>query len=160
MSGAAEKTAHTGGDLTIRPLRPGDRAAWGALWQGYLAFYETELPEAVHDNTFARLLEGAGDGPHGFLAERDGRAVGLVHYIFHAHCWRPEGICYLQDLFAVPEARGTGVGRALIEAVYAAADARGVPGVYWLTQEFNAPARRLYDRIGEATPFIKYVREA
>ena len=32
------------------------------------------------------------------------------------------------------------------------------PNVYWLTQEFNATARRLYDRVGRATPFIKYRR--
>ncbi len=160
MSGTATEAGLAGGNLRIRPLRPEDRAAWGALWKGYLAFYETELPETVYDTTFARLLDGSGDGPRGLLAERGGRAVGLVHYLFHAHCWRPEGICYLQDLFAAPEARGTGVGRALIEAVYAAADARGVPGVYWLTQEFNTTARQLYDRIGAATPFIKYVRGA
>ncbi|MCC5985770.1 MAG: GNAT family N-acetyltransferase [Rhodobacteraceae bacterium] len=158
MSGAANDGTPAGGDLRIRRLRPEDRAEWGALWQAYLAFYDTELPAAVHDTTFARLLDAAPDGPQGFVAARDGRAVGLVHYLFHAHCWRPEGICYLQDLYAAPEARGTGVGRALIEAVYAAADARGVPGVYWLTQDFNATARRLYDRIGVATPFIRYVR--
>ena len=54
--------------------------------------------------------------------------------------------------------RGTGVGRALIDAVYDAADDAGCPSVYWLTQEFNEVGRRLYDRIGEVTPFIKYVR--
>ncbi len=84
--------------------------------------------------------------------------MGLVHYIFHDHCWRPEGVTYLQDLFADPEIRGHGVGRALIEAVYAAADAAGRPSVYWMTQDFNATARQLYDRIGTLTPFIKYAR--
>ncbi len=145
-------------DLRIRPLTGDDRADWGVLWQGYLAFYETELPQAVYDTTFACLLDGTPDGPQGLLADLDGRPVGLVHYLFHAHCWRPEGICYLQDLYAAPAARGLGVGRALIEAVYAAADARGVPGVYWLTQDFNTTARQLYNRIGVATPFIRYVR--
>ncbi|ARE38917.1 Acetyltransferase [Rhodovulum sp. P5] len=92
------------------------------------------------------------------LALIGGQPVGLVHFIFHKHCWKPEGVCYLQDLYADAEVRGKGVGRALIEAVYAVADARDVPSVYWMTQEFNATARTLYDRIGAVTPFIKYVR--
>ncbi len=54
--------------------------------------------------------------------------------------------------------RGQGIGRALIEAVYAAADAAGKPSVYWMTQEFNYPGRMLYDRVGVKTPFIKYSR--
>ena len=84
--------------------------------------------------------------------------MGLVHYLFHRHCWREENVCYLQDLYADPEVRGKGIGRALIEAVYAAADAAGAPSVYWLTQDFNHTARKLYDRIGTVTPFIKYAR--
>lgn len=144
--------------MIIRPLEAGDEAAWRELWTGYLTFYETSVPEAVYASTFARLL---GDDPqdfHGLLALVDGVPVGLVHYVFHRHCWRIENVCYLQDLYAAPEARGTGVGRALIEAVYAAADAEGAPNVYWMTQDFNTTARQLYDRIGTQTPFIKYQR--
>ncbi|SDG01228.1 GNAT family N-acetyltransferase [Alloyangia pacifica] len=144
--------------VIIRPLEAGDEAAWRELWTGYLTFYETSVPEAVYASTFARLL---GDDPqdfHGLLALVDGVPVGLVHYVFHRHCWRIENVCYLQDLYAAPEARGTGVGRALIEAVYAAADAEGAPNVYWMTQDFNTTARQLYDRIGTQTPFIKYQR--
>jgi len=144
--------------LTIRPVAPGDRAEWARLWRGYLEFYETELPEAVYDTLFARLLAPGPDGPFGLIAEGPDGPVGLVHYLHHLHCWRPEGAVYLQDLFVAPEARGSGAGRALIEAVYAAADAAGRPYVYWLTQEFNATARALYDRIGAATPFVRYVR--
>ncbi|NNF92000.1 MAG: GNAT family N-acetyltransferase, partial [Boseongicola sp.] len=86
------------------------------------------------------------------------RPVGLAHYLFHRHGWSVADVCYLQDLYADPEVRGQGIGRALIEDVYAKADAAGAPSVYWLTQDFNTQARRLYDRIGEVTPFIKYKR--
>ncbi len=89
----------------------------------------------------------------------DGLPVGVVHYIYHPRNWRNEEVCYLQDLYADPTVSGTGVGRKLIEAVYAAADAAGRPAVYWLTQDFNATARQLYDRIGVLTPFIKYHRK-
>lgn len=144
--------------ILVRPLRREDEAEWRRLWRAYLAFYETELPEEIYATYFERLL---GDDPqdyHGLVAEMDGRIVGLTHYLFHRHGWKIENVCYLQDLYADPDVRGSGVGRALIEAVYAAADAAGAPSVYWLTQEFNATARRLYDRIGEATPFIEYQR--
>lgn len=85
--------------------------------------------------------------------------MGLVHFLFHRHNWKIENVCYLQDLYTDPSVRGQGAGRALIEAVYAAADANGTPAVYWLTQDFNAEGRRLYDRIGQVTPFIRYNRK-
>jgi GNAT superfamily N-acetyltransferase len=142
----------------VRTLVPSDEAVWRPLWRAYLAFYETELPEEIYAASFARLVDPAVTDYAGLIAEADGEAVGIVHYIFHRHGWRIEPVCYLQDLYVAPEARGTGAGRALIEAVYAAADAAGAPSVYWLTQAENVTARRLYDRIGRATSFIKYVR--
>ncbi|MGD9294385.1 MAG: GNAT family N-acetyltransferase [Roseobacter sp.] len=144
--------------VIVRPLKASDRADWARMWQAYLAFYETTRPKEVFDIYFQRLL---GDDPqdyNGLIAEVDGRAAGLAHFLFHRHGWSVENTCYLQDLYADPEVRGRGVGRALIEAVYDAADQAGVPTVYWLTQDFNTTARQLYDRIGVKTPFIKYNR--
>lgn len=145
-------------ELTIRPLRPEDRPEWQDLWTQYLSFYETSVAADVYDSTFERLLGQDKQDFSCLVAEHEGRLVGFTHYLFHRHAWKIENVCYLQDLFAHPECRGTGIGRALIEAVYATADAEGAPSVYWLTQEFNAPARRLYDRIGTLTPFIRYNR--
>jgi len=145
-------------ELIIRPLGPDDEADWRRLWTAYLEFYESSVPEEVYVTTFRRLL---GDDPrdyNGLLAVLDGRPVGLTHYLFHRHGWKIEDVCYLQDLYADPEVRGRGIGRALIEAVYAKADEAGAPSVYWLTQDFNTTARRLYDRVGQLTPFIKYQR--
>lgn len=144
--------------LIIRDLRPEDEAQWRTLWTGYLEFYESSVPEDVYETYFQRLL---GDDPqdyHGLVAEKDGELVGLTHYLFHRHGWKIENVIYLQDLFVSKAARGTGAGRALIEAVYERADAAGCPSVYWLTQDFNTTARQLYDRIATKTPFIKYQR--
>lgn len=145
-------------NVLIRPLRSEDEAEWRRLWTAYLEFYDSSVSEDVYQSTFARLL---GDDPQDFtclIAELDGRAVGLTHYVFHRHCWKIENTCYLQDLYADPDVRGKGIGRALIEAVYKAADTAGHPSVYWTTQDFNTDARKLYDRIGQLTPFIKYQR--
>ena len=150
---------NTADALIVRPLEESDKEAWAALWRAYLQFYETEVTSDVYETTFARLLN---DDPHAFrcfVAEQNGQLVGLTHYLFHAHAWKVERVCYLQDLYADPNVRGLGVGRALIEAVYAAADAEGAPAVYWLTQDFNHTARKLYDRIAKLTPFIRYNRD-
>ncbi len=143
---------------TIRPLAASDAEIWAPIWREYLAFYGTERPEAVFRTTFARLTDPEVRDYHGLIAFRDGMPAGLAHFIYHRHGWQIEDVCYLQDLFVAPGARGNGVGRALVEAVYAAADAAGRPEVYWLTDASNAPARQLYDRIGQVTPFVKYRR--
>ena len=116
------------------------------------------MPEEVYQATWQRLLSGDDNEFSGLIALADGRAVGLTHYLFHRHCWRIENVCYLQDLVVDTDMRGLSIGRALIEAVYEAADAAGCPRVYWLTQHFNEAGRRLYERVGELTPFIRYDR--
>ena len=144
--------------MKIRALKPEDRENWGTLWHGYLEYYETKLPPEMYDIAFNRMLSGSEHEFHGLVAEKDGELIGLVHYLFHRHGWKVEPVVYLQDLYVNNAARGTGAGRALIEAVYTAADAAGSPTVYWLTQDFNKTARTLYDRVAHETPFIKYQR--
>ena len=144
--------------LQIRPLLASDEAEWRRLWTLYLEYYESSVPEEVYSSTFARLLGDDSADFCGLIALNDDRPVGITHYLFHRHCWKVENVCYLQDLFVDADQRGTGAGRALIEAVYSRADAAGSPAVYWLTQDFNEAGRRLYDRVAELTPFIKYAR--
>lgn len=142
----------------VRPLAADDFPVWKSLWEGYLRFYRVELPAAVTDVAWARLLATSED-MHGLGAiDGAGRLTGFVHYLFHRVTWSVADRCYLEDLYVDEAARGHGAGRALIEAVYAAADERQADQVYWLTQDFNETARRLYDRVGRKTPFIKYQR--
>lgn len=144
--------------IAIRPLAAADRDAWAPLWQGYLDFYKTDLAPEITDVTWNRLLDPEED-MHCLVAENDaGEVIGIVHYLYHRVTWAVADRCYLEDLFVAEAARGIGAGRALIEAVYAAADERGADQVYWLTQDFNEEGRRLYDRVGRVTPFIKYQR--
>jgi GNAT superfamily N-acetyltransferase len=147
--------------VTIRAPRSGDLAQWKTLWEGYNAFYgrqgPTALPPAVTASTWARMLD-PGEPVHGLVAERDGALVGLAHYLFHRSTISIAHTCYLQDLFTAPEARGRGIARALIEAVYERAKAAGAARVYWQTHETNALARRLYDQVGERSGFIVYRR--
>ena len=127
--------------LDIRPLTENDEQEWRRLWTAYLDFYESSVTEEVYETTFSRLTSAEHPAQNAFLALLDGRPVGLVHYILHPHNWRIEDVVYLQDLYADPDVRGMGVGRALIQKVYDFADANGTPTVYWLT-----PPARLHKR--------------
>ncbi|GAM98798.1 histone acetyltransferase HPA2 [alpha proteobacterium U9-1i] len=142
--------------MIIRDLAASDRAQWDALWAGYLAFYNTTLDPAVSDVTFQRFHDPA-EPMFAFVAEREGVLLGFVHCVLHRGTWSIGDFCYLEDLFVAPETRGLGVGRALIEAVYARADAHRCSRVYWLTHESN-PARKLYDQVARNLGFIQYRR--
>jgi GNAT superfamily N-acetyltransferase len=139
----------------IRAVTDDDRDRWLPLWEGYLRFYRQWLPAAVTDATFARLCARR-DGLFGLVAEEGGVLVGLAHGVLHASTWHDAPVCYLSDLFVDPAARGSGVARALMDAVVAEARAAGAGEVYWHTQEFNAPARSLYDQVGELRSWVVY----
>ena len=145
--------------LTVRPIERRDRDQWGALWDGYNAFYGRSGPTALAPEitamTWARFFD-AYEPVHALVAEEDGRLVGLVHYIFHRSTIALGPNCYLQDLFTRQDGRGKGVGRLLIQGVYDRAQAAGSPRVYWLTHETNAVARRLYDKMAENSGFLVY----
>lgn len=139
--------------VRIEPLQSADRAAWEPLARGYKAFYNTPTSDAEYDTAWRRLL--ARDGVYGLAGWLDGRLVGIAHYLFHTSTWAPTQ-CYLQDLFTLQAARGQGVARALIEAVAREARERNAARCYWLTQEHNAAARVLYDKVARYQGFIRY----
>lgn len=142
--------------IKVRPLTAADEPAWRPLWAAYLRFYETELDTATTAAAWSRLLKG--DPEFGLVAELDGELVGIAHCLLHPTTWSTKNYCYLSDLFVAPAARAHGAGRALIEAVYAVADARGCGRVYWTTHKDNAAARSLYDRLASVSEFVQYRR--
>ena len=141
--------------VLIRPLELADRDAWEPLWKGYLNFYKTTLPPEQFDLTWSRFQDLA-EPMHALGAFEGETMLGIVHYVYHRTCWTPGATCYLQDLFTVDAARGKGVGRALIEAVYAAAKIEGASRVYWQTHETNATAMVLYNKVAERSGFLVY----
>jgi GNAT superfamily N-acetyltransferase len=141
--------------LPVRPVEPTDLAQWEALWEGYNAFYERTVPLEVTGMTWARFFD-ASEPVHALVAEKDGRLIGLVHYLFHRSTSLIDPTCYLQDLFTIQAARGQGVGRALIESVYQRAKSAGSLRVYWQTHETNVTAMALYDKVAERSGFLVY----
>ena len=141
--------------MNIRMARETDFLQWLPLWKGYQRFYKTDIPEATTATTWSRFHEAA-EPMHCAVAEEGDKLVGLVHYIQHRSCWTVGDYVYLQDLFVDPDLRGTGLGRALIEHVYARAAEAGASRVWWLTHESNAQAMQLYDRIADKSGFVQY----
>jgi len=149
-------------DIVIRPVVRADYPRWSPLWDGYNAFYgragPTALAPEVTQATWSRFFDET-EPVHALVAERGAELIGIVHYLFHRSTTMIEPTCYLQDLFTAPAARGHGVGRALIEAVYARAKEGGAGRVYWLTHETNAVAQVLYNQVAERSGFIVYRKQ-
>ena len=147
--------------MLVRHVRPDDFDSWLPLWDGYNAFYgrsgETALDPEITRATWARFFD-AYEPMWALVAEQDGEILGLAHYLFHRSTIALQPSCYMQDLFTAAAARGKGVGRALIEAVYAEAAQAGIPRVYWQTHETNTAAMRLYDQVADRSGFVVYRR--
>jgi len=143
----------------IRDIARTDYVQWLPLWDGYNQFYGRSGPTALSDEitatTWARFFDEM-EPVHCLVAEQEGRLIGLIHYLFHRSTTAIGPVCYLQDLFTRVDARGKGVGRALIEAVYGRAREAGAARVYWQTHETNHTAQSLYDRVAEKSGFIVY----
>ena len=153
---------HMSDQLTIRPILRSDYTRWRPLWDGYNSFYgrsgSAALPEEITRATWERFFDSS-EPVKAIVAEEAGHLVGLSHYVFHRSTTRLHDICYLQDLFTAEHARGRGIGRRLIEAVYAAARSAGSSRVYWQTQTTNQAGRALYDKVAQHLGFIVYSHE-
>lgn len=141
--------------MGLRGVEQKDFMQWNTLWKSYQEFYQVSLKEELSVITFERLIDNK--EPMGcFVFEDDEKIIGFVHFIFHRSTWSERDSCYLQDLFVSPNCRSKGIGKQLIEAVYAEAENKECAKVYWLTHESNSTARVLYDHVAENVGFIQY----
>lgn len=141
--------------IKVRKIEASDKAQWMELFRGYIVFYEADIPAEQYELTWNRLMDPNYEC-HGFVAELDGKVVGLTHYSFQTSTWAPVNYCYLEDLFTDPEVRGKGVGRALIDEVKAVAEAAGSSRLYWNTDATNETARKLYDSYVSVSGKVQY----
>ena len=144
---------------TIRSALPSDEAAWRRLWRGYLDFYASTIPDEVTNRTWKRILD-PDSAVMCVVAEVDGQVYGFANCVVHENTWETQPVCYLEDHYVLPSARGHGIGHALIEWLRNAMRAEGWARVYWVTRESNAQARRLYDKFTQADDFVRYVIRA
>jgi GNAT superfamily N-acetyltransferase len=141
---------------TIRSALPSDEDAWRQLWRGYCKFYSAAVPEEVTSRTWKRILD-PDSAVMCIVAEVDGQVYGFANCVVHENTWETQPVCYLEDLFVLPAARGHGIGKAMIEWLRNSMRAEGWARVYWMTKEDNAAARKLYDQFASADGFVRYV---
>ena len=146
--------------LSVRAVTESDAAAWRRLWAGYVAFYNASLSDEITDHTWRRILDPAapviGRVAECGVAEREGHVAGFSVSVIHEGTWTRAPVCYLEDMFVDPAARGGGIGRALIGDLVALGRQRGWSRLYWHTRAGNDAARRLYDRFAAADDFVRY----
>jgi len=142
--------------ITIRSALPADETVWRSLWRDYCDFYAASIPADVTDRTWKRILD-PDSAVLCMVAEVDGKVYGFANCVVHENTWETQPVCYLEDLFVAPSARGHGLGKALLEWLRNAMRAEGWARLYWTTREDNQRARRLYDRFTSADGFVRYV---
>ena len=140
----------------IRAALPADEGAWRQLWRAYCEFYNAALGDEVANRTWKRILD-PDSAVMCIVAEVDGQVYGFANCVVHENTWETQAVCYLEDLFVLPSARGHGIGKALIEWLRNAMRAEGWARLYWMTKEDNARARGLYDQFAKADGFVRYV---
>ena len=143
-------------EVSIRHLEKFDHNRWKQLWTDYLNFYKTTVSTSVYKTAFNRLISNELKEYQCIVAVVSGEIIGFSHYLFHRNLWSVRDTCYLSDLFVVPDYRGKGIARRLIQKVAQNAKDNNVEGVYWMTQEFNYKGRMLYDQVAEKIPYIVY----
>jgi GNAT superfamily N-acetyltransferase len=127
------------------------------MWTGYCAYYQVAIPPATTVATWRRIIDPASAVKAVVAIDRAGVARGFANYVLHPYTWGEGPVCYLEDLFVVPDARGNGMGRRLIEHLVEAGRQQGWERLYWMTRSDNAAARNLYNAFCESDGFVRYL---
>jgi len=134
--------------LTIRKARSADASLILDFIRG-LAEYERE-PNAVIATERDLIRDGFGPDPkyRCVIAEWNNRPAGFAFFFYHYSTWRGQAGLYLEDLFVLPEMRGKGIGKALLEHLAQIAVQESCYGIRWMVLEWNEPAIKFYEALG------------
>jgi GNAT superfamily N-acetyltransferase len=114
-----------------------------------LAEYERE-PDAVVATEADLLRDGFGPDPkyRCIVAEWNGQPAGFAFFFYNYSTWRGRPGLYLEDLFVLPELRGHGIGKALLQELAKIAVNEHCYGIRWMVLEWNEPALKFYEILG------------
>lgn len=143
-------------EVTVRNISSKDRDRWMSLWAEYLNFYNESLAADITDATWNRFFDE--DCPLYCLVVENqvGEVLGFAAHVVHPGTWGAGNVCYLEDLYVAPDARGMGAARKMIEQLIARGKEQGWYRVYWHTDDGNHVARAFYDKIATLSDRIKY----
>ena len=133
--------------MTIERATETDLTALLPLMRAYCDFYEVApSDDELLELSRALIADPEHEGVQ--LLAREGRAIGFATIFWSWATTSAERIGVMNDLFVAPEARGTGLAAALIEACRVECAARGAGKLTWQTAPDNAAAMKVYDRFG------------
>lgn len=142
--------------ISVSELIASDRDKWEGLYRAYADFYQVPMTPEILDQVWQWIF----DDQHSFFAliakDDKGNAMGMMHYREMVSPLRGATVGFLDDLYVVPEQRGSGVVDALFDALGSAAKSRGWPFVRWITADNNYRGRSVYDKIATRTPWLTY----
>ena len=138
----------------IRDARPEDRDALGPLWAECLQLHGMSCDPAAFSGTWALALSGEGIGLR--LAHDASGLVGLALHSWQTNSWTGGTDGCLDTLFIRSEARGTGLGRALLDDLLKLGQTHGWQSVFWHVAEGNRTARALYDRYSRPDGYLRH----
>jgi GNAT superfamily N-acetyltransferase len=145
--------------ITVELLVKKDYPDWLALWKEWQAHMNGAVPHHISDKTWALMMDKQ-SGLFGLIARnRRGVAIGFAHVSTMPFAWTASKVLYLQDLFVRETVRSSGVGAALVKAIYALADERGADQVFWMVDEGNLRLQAFYQRHAIRTPYLRYMRK-
>ena len=148
-------------DLSLRPLMATDRHEWRRLWDQYIETRGADICENTCNTSFDRIILGNGGKTNEFrciVANINQNLVGLIHYLFHRHCWKTSNVCYIQDVYVDLSYRRLGVGRALFNAAHEDAKSAGCSSAYWFVHENNSASRELSNDLAESTQLRRFTK--
>ncbi|RUN74844.1 GNAT family N-acetyltransferase [Sphingomonas sp. TF3] len=132
----------------IRPATPADVPLILHLVRE-LAEFEREPDKVVATEPLLQdALFGAHTAAEAVIAELDGKPVGMALFFHNFSTWTGWRGLYLEDLYVTPEARGAGVGKALLKHLAALAVARGCTRFEWSVLDWNEKAIAFYRSMG------------
>jgi len=139
--------------MKIRNVQAEDFPAWLTLWN---ANNLGQKNEAVTTQTWTRLNDETSP-VHALVVEDKGALVGLLQYVLHPTTGSIEDICYMQDVFVVPDHRGKGIARKMIRELERIGNAEKWARIYWLAEASNDAAQALYKSLGQRLDFTLHI---
>lgn len=140
----------------FRKLLAKDFIQWKSLWNNYLVFYKTDLPEEITETAWQRIVSGDIESIGVF---DNGNLIAFMHFHTQINTWKIGKVYYLEDLFVSCEYRRQGIAKSLIEHLFNFAKNNGYERVYWLTDKNNQQAQALYEQFAHQTDYVLYKAE-
>ena len=135
--------------LTVRPIQFDDFTDWLPLW---IQNNQGQNNERVTAQTWQRITEQS-ENVFALGAFENKKLVGILHYILHPTTGHLSDACYMQDLFTDPAQRNKGIAKKMLQALYKEHKKQGWARIYWVAENDNAAAQRLYQSFGAKLDF-------